>query len=259
MYPLPRIDDNLEALKGKKWFCTLDLATGYSQIKMSDMDVEKTTFTSHIGLYEFLKMPYGLTNAPATFQCLIEKVLKGIIGLKCLLYLDDVIVFGDTFKETLDNLIAILYRFREYNLKLKAKKCSLFERKVNFLGHVVSENSIEYDPGKINKIKYLQAPKTKTGVRPILGLGNYYRRFIKGFSSIVGPLQRLTRKDVDFSWGDPEQTALDKLKEAFCSAPILAYPDHEGEFIVNMDASNYSIGAVLSQVQDGNESYHVRF
>ncbi len=98
-YTLPRIDDNLEALKGKKWFCILDLAIGYWQIKMSDLEIEKTAFTSHVGLYEFLKMPYGLTNTPATFQCLMEKVLQGYIGKKCLLYLDDVIVFGDTFKE----------------------------------------------------------------------------------------------------------------------------------------------------------------
>ncbi len=196
-------------------------------------------------------MPYGLTNAPATFQCLMEKVLKGFIGLKCLMYLDDVIVFGDTFQETLDNLMPILCRFREYNLKLKAKKCSLFQRKVNFLRHVISENGIECDPSKINKIK--EAPKTKTGVRAILGLGNYYRHFIKGFSSIAAPLQRLTHNDVDFSWGDPEQTALGKLKEAFCSASILAYPDHEGEFIVGTDASKYAIGAVLSQVQNGKE------
>ncbi len=168
------------------------------------------------------------------------KVLKGFIGLKCLLYLDDVILFGDTFQETLDNFMAILCRFREYNLKLKAKKCSLFQRKVNFLGHVFSDNGIEW---KIDKIKDLQAPKTKTGVRAILGLGNYYRCFIKGFSSIVVPLQRLTCNDVDFSWGDSEQTALDKLKEAFYSAPILANPDHEGEFIVDTDASNYAIGA----------------
>ncbi len=104
-YPISHIDHNLEALKGKKWFCTLDLATGYWEIKMSDMDVEKTAFASHVKLYEFLKMSYGLTNAPATFQCLMEKVLKGFIGLKCLLYLDDVI--GDTFQETLDNLMAI--------------------------------------------------------------------------------------------------------------------------------------------------------
>ncbi len=143
----------------------------------------------NVGLHTFLKMPYGLTNAPATFQCLMEKVLKGFIGFKCLLYLDDVIVFGNTFQETLDNLMAILCRFREYNIKLKANKCFLFQRKVNFLGHVVSENGIEYDPVKIAKMSDLQAPKTKADVRAILGLENYYRSFINVFSSIVAPLQ----------------------------------------------------------------------
>ncbi len=186
LYPLPCIDDNLEALKGKKWFCTLHLATGYWQIKMSD---KKTAFASHLRLYEFLKMPYGLTNVPATFQCLMEKVLKGFIGFKCLLYLDDIIVSGNSFQETLDNLMAILCRFREYNIKLKANKCFLFQRKVNFLGHVVSENGIEYDPVKIAKMSDLQAPKTKADVRAILGLENYYRSFINVFSSIVAPLQ----------------------------------------------------------------------
>ncbi len=196
-------------------------------------------------------MPYGLTNAPATFQCLMEKVLQGYISKKCLLYLDDVIVFSNTFKEVLDNLMAILYRLKEYNLNLKAKECSFFQRRVNFLGHIVSENGIECDPVKIEKIKDLLPPKTKTGIRAILGLGNYYRQFIKGFSIICEPLQRLTSNDVDFSWREREQILLDKLKEAFCSAPILAYPDHEGEFIIDTDASNYAIGAVLSQVQEG--------
>ncbi len=130
-------------------------------------------------------MPYGLTNAPATFQCLTKKILKGFIGLKCLFDLDHVIVFGDTFQETLHNLMAIFSRFKEYNHKCKAKKCSLFQRKVNFLRHDVSENGIECDCGKIDKIKDLQAPKTKIGIRAILGSGNYYRHFIKGHSSTI--------------------------------------------------------------------------
>ncbi len=142
---------------------------------------------------------------------------------------------------------------KEYNLKLKAKKYSFFQWKVNFLGHIVSETGIECDPVKIEKIKDLLPPKSKTGVRAILRLGNYYRPFIKGFSSNCEPLQRLTCNDVDFSCGEHEQLALDKLKEAFFSAPILAYPDHEGEFIVDTDVSNYAIGAILAQVQDGKE------
>ncbi len=185
----------------------------------------------------------------------MEKVLQGYNGKKCLLYLDDVIVFGDMFKEVPDNLMAILNWLNEYNLKLKAKKCSFFQRRVNFHGHIISENGIECNRVKIEKIKDLLPPKTKTGVRAILGLGNYYRQFIKGFSIICEPLQRLTCNDVDFSWTEHEQIALDKFKEAFCSAPILAYPDHKGEFIVDTYASNYAIGAILSQVQDGKERF----
>ncbi len=150
--------------------------------------------------------------------------------------------------------MAILCKFRKYNLKLKANKWSLFQKKVNFFGHMISEHGIECDPVKIKKIKDLQASKPKTGVRAILGLRNYYRHFIRLFSSIVVPLQRLTANDVEFSWGDPEQTALDKLKKTFCSAHILTYPDHEGEFIVDTDVSNYAIGVVLSQVHDGKET-----
>ncbi len=133
-------------------------------------------------------MPYGLTNAPATFQCVMENVLQGYIGKMCLLYLYDMIVFGNTFKQVLDNLMAILNRFKGYNLKLKAKQCSFFQGKVNFIGHIVSENGIECDHVKIEKNEDFLPPKSKTGVRAILGLVNYYGQFIKGFSSICEPL-----------------------------------------------------------------------
>ena len=252
-YPLPRIEDNLEALKGNSWFCALDMASGYWQIKMADEDREKTAFASHMGLYEFNRMPFGLTNAPATFQFLMEKVLKGYIGTKCLLYLDDIIVYGKTFEEVFQNLKDVFARFDQYNLKLKAKKCKLFQRKVNFLGHVVSEKGIECDPKKIEKIQQIARPKNRSEVRSILGLGNYYRRFIKDYGHLVSPLQRLTRKDVTFLWGEKEQDALENLKKAFCSTPILAFPDFDKEFIIDTDASNFAIGGVLSQIQDGEE------
>jgi len=252
-FPLPRIEDNLESLKGNSWFCALDMASGYWQIKMADEDREKTAFASHMGLYEFNRMPFGLTNAPATFQFLMQKVLKGYIGTKCLLYLDDIIVYGKTFEEVFQNLQDVFARFDKYNLKLKAKKCKLFQRKVNFLGHVVSEAGIECDPKKIEKINQIVPPKNRSEVRSILGLGNYYRRFIKDYGHIVSPLQRLTRKDVTFSWGEREDLALETLKRAFCSTPILAFPDFSKEFIVDTDASSYAIGGVLSQIQDGQE------
>jgi len=254
-YPLPRIDDHLEALNGKSWYCTLDLASGYWQIKMNEADKEKTAFASHVGLYEFNFMPFGLTNAPATFQTLMEEVLKGLIGKACLLYLDDIIVYGDTFQEVYDNLAQVMLRLRKYNLKLKAKKCSLFKKSVKFLGHVVSKDGVACNPDKIKAITDIMAPKDRTGVRSILGLGNYYRRFVKDYCLITYPMQQLTHQDKPFIWTPEHDESLRKLKVALTTAPILAYPDFSkgSEFIVDTDASDYQIGGVLSQIQDGKE------
>jgi len=254
-YPLPRIDDHLEALNGKKWYCTLDLASGYWQIKMNEADKEKTAFASHVGLYEFNFMPFGLTNAPATFQALMENVLDGLLKKACLLYLDDIIVFGDTFEEVYDNLTQVLLRLRKYNLKLKAKKCSLFKRSVKFLGHVVSEDGIACNPDKVKAVAEITAPKDRTGVRAILGLGNYYRRFIKNYCLITHPMQQLTHQDKPFIWTPEHDESLRKLKDALTSAPVLAYPDcsDDATFIVDTDASDYQIGGVLSQMQNGQE------
>jgi len=254
-YPLPRIDDHLEALRGKKWFCTLDLASGYWQVKMHEGDKEKTAFCSHMGLYEFNVMPFGLTNAPATFQTLMEEVLSGLIGDACLLYLDDIIVFGDTFEEVYDNLRQVMSRVAKYNLKLKAKKCSLFKRSVKFLGHIVSAEGIACNPETVKAVTDIIAPEDKSGVRSILGLGNYYRRFIKDYCLLVHPMQKLTHLKAEFIWGEEQQKSLEDLKTALVTAPILAYPDlSEGrDLIVDTDASDYQIGGVLSQVQDKEE------
>ena len=254
-FPLPRIDDHLDRLRGKSWFCTLDLASGYWQIKMNEADKEKTAFASHVGLYEFNFMPFGLTNAPATFQRLMEKVLEGLINDACLLYLDDIIVYGDTFEEVYENLMKVMERLKKYNLKLKAKKCSLFKRSVKFLGHLVSGDGIACNPDKIKAVTDIGPPNDKTGVRSILGLGNYYRRFIKDYSLITFPLQQLTHSDAEFVWRKEHDESLEKLKTALTTAPVLAYPDtsEDARFIVDTDASDYQIGGVLSQIQNGEE------
>ena len=254
-YPLPRIDDNLEALKGKKWFCTLDLASGYWQVKMHEGDKEKTAFASHMGLYEFNYMPFGLTNAPATFQAMMEDVLDGLIGPSCLLYLDDVIVFGDTFETCLENLRMVMGRLRAVNLKLKAKKCDLFRSSVAFLGHVVSESGVSCDPKKVEAIQQWEIPACAKDVRSILGLGNYYRRFIRDYAHITAPLTQLTHKDKEFVWTVECEKAFRTLQKCFCSAPILAYPDVSEDakpFLVDTDASDYQIGGVLQQEQQGD-------
>ena len=169
MYPLPRIDDTLDLLAGSVWFSTLDLASGYWQIKMSENSKKKTAFvTPHRGLFHFNAMPFGLTNAPATFQRLMEKVLYGLTPQRCLCYLDDIIVLGKTFEEALRNLELIFQRLRVANLKLKPKKCFLFQSRVTSLGHVVTEQGISSDPSKIEAIKHWPTPTSKSEVRSII-------------------------------------------------------------------------------------------
>jgi transposase InsO family protein len=253
-YPLPRIDETLDTLAGAQWFHTLDLASGYWQCKMSEKDKPKTAFTTHRGLFQFKVMPFGLCNAPATFERLMELVLNGLQFEKCLCYLDDIVIFGTSFESALDNLRAVLSRLREANLKLKPKKCALFQKKVLYLGHVVSDKGIQCDPSKVKAIQKWPLPTNVTEVRSFLGLAGYYRRFIPTFSSIAAPLTDLTRKNVHFVWDLRCQEAFDKLKELLVTAPILSYPTSDGRFILDTDASLFGIGAVLSQVQNGEET-----
>ncbi len=252
-YPLLRINDILEALRGATYLCCIDLASGYWQIKVADKDREKTAFCSHMGLYEFLYIPFGLTEAPATFLRLMDKVLDGLIGKNCLVYLDNVIIFGSSFEETLANLKLVMGRLCDHNLLCKARKCELFEKSIYFLGHVVSKEGIATDPAKVEKICNLFALKDKSGIRSILGLGNYYKRFIKSYCVITAPLEELLKKSVHFRWGDEQEQAFINLRDALCKALVLAYPDPDAPYVVDTDASNLAIGAVLSQVQDSEE------
>ncbi|VDI00395.1 Hypothetical predicted protein [Mytilus galloprovincialis] len=252
-YPLPRIDSSLDALGGNKWFCTIDLTSGYWQCEMSPESKEKTAFSSHKGLYQFKVLPFGLCNAPATFERLIELVLKGYQWEHCLCYLDDVIIFGDTFAKTLENLKLVFQRFRQHNLKLKPSKCTMFQTQVLFLGHVVSRDGVSCDPLKVETVKTWPIPRTVTEVKSYLGLAGYYRKFIPNFSQIASPLTGLTKKARKFIWTDECQLSFEKLKELLISAPILSYPQQEGSYILDTDASANGIGAVLSQIQDGHE------
>ena len=258
-YPLPRIDDTLDSLSGSMYFSTLDLASGYWQIKMSDSSKTKTTFvTPHRGLYHFNVMPFGLTNAPATFQRLMEKVLVNLTPHKCLCYLDDIIILGRTFEEALKNLREVFQRLREANLKLKPSKCSLFQAKVTYLGHVVSEQGISCDPSKTEVIRNWPAPNNKSEVRSVLGLLGYYRKFIPNFAERAKPLSRLTRKNAKFVWDDACEESLSDLKQCLIQAPILGFPNEAGIFILDTDASLYGIGGVLSQIQNNQEPMPVK-
>ena len=189
-YPLPRVDDTLDTLAGSKWFSTLDLLSGYWQVEVRPEDREKTAFCTPDGLFEFNVMPFGLCNAPATFQRLMDTVLAGLQWTNCLVYLDNVIVLGRTFKEHLSNLKEVFDKFREARLKLKASKCALCQEKVEFLGHIVSADGVATDPKKTEKVANWPVPRSRREVQQFLGLANYYRRFVQDYARIAKPLHR---------------------------------------------------------------------
>ena len=252
-YPLPRIDDTLDMLAGKQWFSTLDLASGYWQVSLSQEARAKTEFATHSGLFQFRVMPFGLCNAPAPFERLMDRVLQGLRWSRCLVYLDDIISFGGTFDGALSNLTLIFERLRSYGLQLKSSKCHLFRVLVPFLGHIVGRRGLECDPAKIEDVKLWPVPDCLKSVRQFLGFVGYYRRFIPRFADVATPLVYLTGKDVPFVWDSSCAAAFRELRAALIDAPILAFPTETGQYILDTDASNFGLGGVLSQIQNDQE------
>jgi hypothetical protein len=252
-YPLPRIDDTLDALSGAKIFTTLDLASGYWQVEMDPNDREKSAFVTHQGLYEFNVMPFGLCNAPSTFQRLMEYVLAGLQWSTCLIYLDDIIIYGRDFGEHMARLREVFTRLRAAGLKLKPRKCHFLRKEVEYLGHVISEDGVSTNPAKVERIVNWPTPKNVRELRSFLGLASYYRRFIKDFATIAAPLHRLTEKNKPFYWNEPCEEAFLNLKRQLTNPPILAYPRFEVQFILDTDASDAGVGGVLSQFHDQKE------
>ena len=252
-WPIPRTQDCLDALEGSILFSTLDITSAYNQIPVREEDIPKTAFVTRYGLYEFTTMPFSLTGAPKTFQRLMEIALSGLQWSACLIYLDDVIIFSRTFDEHLERVRLVLDRIAAAGLKLKPRKCHLFAKEVTFLGHVLSSQGVLPNPDNIIKLLDWPGPRTVTEVRGFLGLGNYYRRFVRNFSQIAQPMTDLTKKGNSFWWSPACQKAFEDLKRILCSAEVMAYPASEGLFILDTDASDKAVGAVLSQVQDDRE------
>ena len=199
-------------------------------------------------------MPFGLCNAPATFERLMEHVLAGLSWKICLVYLDDVIVYGSSFSDQMENLKKVLQRIRWARLKLSPEKCILFQREVTYLGYIVNKNGVKVDARKLEAVAEWPIPRNVTEVKRFLGLASYYRRFIANFAEIAKPLHKLTEKDVTFAWTNESDRAFKKLKKVLCSAPILVFPREGAEFILDTDASGESVGAVLSQKsEEGDE------
>ena len=252
-YPLPRIDSCLDAMAMAKWFSTFDLRSSYHQVRVDPRDMDKTAFICPRGMYRFRTMPFGLCNAGATFQRLMDVIMAGLHLDICLVYLDDIIVYSRTPEEHFERLVLMFNRLRNSGLKLKPEKCCLFQKSVSFLGHVISEDGIGTDPKKTQAVSDWPRPTCQKDVRAFLGLAGYYRRFVQGFAKKAAPLHVLLKKGRPFVWTDEAQQSFDALKLLLASPPILAMPTDGDEFVLDTDASDSAIGAVLSQRQDGVE------
>lgn len=246
-YPLPVIDDILNQLGQAKFFSAFDLSSGFHQIPMSTNSSKYTGFSTPEGHFEFLRMPFGLKNAPATFQRMMDGALRGLIGKHCFVYLDDIVIFGSTIEEHNKNLILMLERLREVGLKLQPDKCEYLRPELEYLGHLITSEGVKPNPAKIGAIKNFKAPTNVKEVQCFLGLAGYYRKFIKNFSHIAKPLTTLIKKDNPFNWSEKHHEAFNTLKNALCTAPVLRFPDYNKEFTLTTDASNVGLGAVLSQ------------
>lgn len=253
VYPLPRIDDTIDMLAGSIYFSTLDLASGYWQIPVAREDRIKTAFKTKEGLYQFKVMPFGLCNAPATFQRAMDQLLAGLKWNSCLVYIDDIVIFSKTFAEHLQHLKQVFERIRKSRFHLKAEKCSFGKREINYLGHVISKKGIYPDLSKLSAIQSIQIPKNAKQIQQFLGLCGYYRRFIQNFAQIAEPLTQLTRKSNEFIWTPTCQKAFEELKSKLQKPPILVLPNFKEKFHISTDASNTGIGAILGQIQNNHE------
>lgn len=246
-YALPRIDEMLDRLYKAKYFTSLDLRSGYNQVRVHPKDIEKTAFRTRYGHYEFLVLSFGLTNAPATFMRLMNDLFHDYLDIFVIVYIDDILIFSDTLEDHRKHLRLVLQRLRDEKLFAQASKCNVGKLSTKFVGYEVSQGRISCDQSKITAIKDWPIPRSIRDVQSFLGLANFYRKFIPRFSQIAKPLTEIQQKDKQFEWTTRQQEAFDKLKSALVRQPVLRLPDSSLPFVVATDASDFAIGAVLSQ------------
>jgi len=254
-YPLPLITDIIEKVKGAKYFTKLDLRSAYNLIRIKEGDEYKTAFRTKYGHYEYLVMPFGLKNAPATFQSFINSILRPYLEKCVILYLDDILIYSKDLEEHHNQVRNVLQTLINNNLYAKLEKCEFDQNKVEFLGYILSGDGVSTDPKKIKSIEEWPRPENLKDVQRFIGLCNYYRRFVKDFAKIAKPLHNLTRKNIKFLWTNECENAFKELKKRLITSPILLHPDITKSFIVDCDASNYVIGAVLFQ-RDKDNNLH---
>ncbi|KAL0539355.1 hypothetical protein IC582_023566 [Cucumis melo] len=246
-YPLPRIDDLFDQLQGATVFSKIDLRSGYHQLRIKEEDIPKTAFRSRYGHYEFIVMSFGLTNAPAVFMDLMNRVFREFLDTFVIVFIDDILIYSKTEAEHEEHLRMVLQTLRDNKLYAKFSKCEFWLKQVSFLGHVVSKAGVSVDPAKIEAVTGWTRPSTVSEVRSFLGLAGYYRRFVENFSRIATPLTQLTRKGAPFVWSKACEDSFQTLKQKLVTAPVLTVPDGSGSFVIYSDASKKGLGCVLMQ------------
>ena len=252
-YPIPQIEEILESLGNSKYFSTLDLASGFHQIKLHPDDSAKTAFSTPYGHFEFTRVPFGLKNAPSTFQRAMDTVLSGIQGFKAFVYMDDIVIHANSLNNHNSKLMEIFERLRKFRLLVHPDKCEFLRKECSYLGHIITEFGVKPDPGKTSIVERYPTPQNQKQIKSFLGLIGFYRKFINNFSDIAKPLTDLLKKDKEFLWTSLQQHAFETLRRTLTTKPLLIYPDFEREFILTTDSSNFALGAILSQGEIGND------
>ncbi|KAH7562953.1 reverse transcriptase [Bipolaris maydis] len=247
-YPLPLITELMDRLQGAKWFTKFDVREGFYRIRIKEGHEWMTAFKTKYGLFEYTVMPFGLTNAPATFQSVINNALHEYLGIFVTAYLDDVLVYSSgTREEHVEHVKKVLRKLKEYKLYLQPGKCEFHTQETEFLGFIISTEGVKMNPKKIQTVQEWPKPKTVKDVQSFLGFANYYRKFIKDYSKITTPLTEITKKEIGFKWEQEHQEAFERIKQIFLEAPVLEMYNPQRPTRVETDASDYALGAVLSQ------------
>ncbi|KAI3682050.1 hypothetical protein L2E82_50198 [Cichorium intybus] len=246
-YPLPLIDDLFDQLQGASWFSKIDLRSGYHKMRVREEDIPKTAFRTRYDHFEFVVMPFGMTNAPAAFMDLMNRVCRPMLDRSVIVFIDDILVYSRSREQHEQHLREVLETLRKEKLYAKLSKCDFWLREVQFSGHIVNKQGIMVDPAKVEAVMRWEVPKTPSEIRSFLGLAGYYRRFIQNFSKVAVPLTRLTKKNATFWWGEEQQQAFETLQRKLCEAPVLTLPEGMVDMVVCCDASISELGAVLMQ------------
>lgn len=254
-YPLPNIEDLLNKLQGAKIFSTVDLASGFHQIEMEEQSISKTAFSTEDGHYEFLRMPYGLTNAPPTFQRAMNMMIANVPN--AMVYIDDIIIYSNTIEEHLGHLENVFSKLKEHALSIQLDKTEFFKTELPFLGYIVTPEGLKTNPNKIEAVTKLPYPKDEKTTRQFLGMTGYYRKFIKNYATITKPISKSLQTQEFLT--EEIMKSCDELKQLMCNSPILSYPDWGKPFILTTDASDKAIGSVLSQKDNDGVEHPVAF